>query len=141
MAVITLFARVLLSVIFILSGLHKVADFNDTVSVMAQHGLPVTSLLAVLAIAVEVGGGLGVFLGFQARLAAVVLFLFLIPTTLVFHTNLVVVQAQMPQAQDQTIQLLKNVAIMGGLLMLAAQGPGAASLDARKRRPAVRRLL
>ena len=73
MAVITLLARVLLSLIFILSGLHKVADFGGTVAALAQHGLPATSLLAVLAIAVEVGGGLSVLLGFQARLAAVVL--------------------------------------------------------------------
>jgi putative oxidoreductase len=136
MALITLLARILLSLIFILSGLHKVADFSGTVSLMTQHGLPAASLLAVLAIAVEVGGGLSVLLGFQARLAAVVLLLFLIPTTLVFHSNLVV-----PQVQDQTTQLLKNLAIMGGLLMLAAHGPGAASLDARRRRPASRRLL
>ena len=135
MAVITLLARVLLSLIFILSGLHKVADFGGTAATLAEHGLPATSLLAVLAIAVEVGGGLSVLLGFQTRLAAVVLVLFLIPTTVVFHTNFIV-----PQAQDE-VQLLKNLALMGGLLMLAAHGPGTASLDARRRRPASRRLL
>ena len=136
MAVIIFLARVLLSVIFIVSGLQKVADFNGTVSVMAQHGLPATPLLAVLTIAIEVGGGLGVLLGYQGRLAAVLLVLLLIPVTVVFHTHLVV-----PQVTEQTTQLLKNMAIGGGLLMLAAHGPGPASLDARRRRPPTRRLL
>jgi putative oxidoreductase len=128
MAATTLVGRILLSLIFIVAGLHKITGFSGTVAYMTQHHMPLTSLLAVAAILAEAGGGLCVLLGVRARTAAVVLALFLIPTTLIFHTSLVIVHEQ-----DQSINFMKNLALIGGLLILAAHGPGHLSLDARQR--------
>jgi len=126
MAVTVLVGRVLMSVIFILSGVHKIFDYSGTVGFMAQHHLP--AFLAIPAIVVEIGGGLCLALGLGGRAAAIVLAAFLIPTTLVFHTSLVVVQTQ-----DQSVNFLKNLTIIGGLLMAAGQGPGPLSIDALRR--------
>jgi putative oxidoreductase len=75
-----------------------------------------TSLFLVGAIAVEVLGGLSVILGYKARWGAAVLFAFLIPATLIFHTNF--------GNQTQMIMFLKNLSIMGGLLFVITHGAG-----------------
>lgn len=118
--------RFLLALIFILSGIGKIADFSGTAAYMASAGLPFVDLLLVLTIAVELGGGLLLALGWRARWAAAAIFLFLIPATLVFHAFW-----GMPaeQASMQQIQFMKNLAIMGGMLVVAALGPGAWALE------------
>ncbi len=118
--------RLLLSLIFIVSGLGKVANFSGTAAYMASAGLPFVDLLLVLTIVVELGGGLLLALGWKARWAAAAIFLFLIPATLVFHAFWA-----MPaeQASMQQIQFMKNLAIMGGMLVFAALGPGAWALE------------
>jgi putative oxidoreductase len=118
---VLLLARILLSAIFLKSGFDKISDFAGTQQFMAAAGIPFPALLLPLTILVELLGGLSVLLGYKTRSAAIVLFLFLIPTTLVFHTNF----AQ----RMQVIQFMKNLAIMGGLLQLAGTEPGALSLD------------
>jgi putative oxidoreductase len=95
---------------------------------MASAGLPFTKVLLVLTIAVELGGGLLIMLGWKARWVALVVFLLLIPVTLVFHNP----AADPAQAQQQMVHLLKNVAIMGGMLHLFAFGAGAWSVDGRR---------
>ena len=81
-----LLARLLLAGIFVLSGVSKIGNFSGTQAYMAARGMPATGFLLFCAILIETGGGLAVLLGYKARLAALLLFLFLIPTTLIFHT-------------------------------------------------------
>lgn len=80
---------------------------------------------------VELGGGLALLFGYQARLAAALLALWLVPVTLTFH-NFWAFHG--PDQQAQVVNFLKNLAIIGGLLRLASDGAGAISLDARRRR-------
>ena len=97
---------------------------------MSSVGLPMSELLLVATILIEVVGGLMVVIGWQARYAATALFLFMIPVTIVFHNPWAAVDGA--AAQQQMIHFLKNLAIAGGLLNLIAFGPGAYSLEGRK---------
>ena len=123
MAVVGLLGRILLALIFVLSGLNKIGNFSGTQQMMAQHGMPYTPLFLIAAILVEVIGGLSVLVGYRARVGAAALALFLIPTTWIFHTNL--------GDQVQMVMFLKNLSIMGGLLVVVANGSGGFSLDRR----------
>ena len=121
--------RILLALIFIISGYGKITGYAGTAGYMASKGLPMVAVLLPLTILVELGGGLLIALGWKARWAAALIFLFLIPVTLVFHNPIGLDAAQ---AQQQMINLLKNVSIMGGMLGLFAFGPGGFSLDAKQ---------
>ena len=121
-----LVARILLSVMFIYSGFGKITGFEGTAGYIASKGLPVPQLMAIAAIVVELGAGLLLLVGYKARWAALAIFLFLIPTTLVFHNFWVAPQAE---HQMQLINFLKNLTIMGGMLMVWAFGPGRFALD------------
>ncbi len=121
-----LVARVLLAVIFIYSGFGKISAFAGIAGAVASKGLPLPELMAAGAIAVELGGGLLLLLGWKARWAALAIFLFLVPTTLLFHDF----WASPPeQLVAQRTNFLKNLAIMGGMLMVWAMGPGRLALD------------
>jgi putative oxidoreductase len=109
--------RVLLSVIFLLSGLTKITDWDGTTQYMASKELPLIPLLLVAAIITELAGGLSVLLGWKTRWGALLLFLYLIPTTLVFHNFWALSGTEM---QMQLMHFLKNLSIMGGLLLGAA---------------------
>lgn len=126
----TLVGRVFLALIFVISGFGKIASFSGVAGYMASKGLPAPQLLLVLAILIEAGGGLMLILGWQARLAALAIFLFVIPTTLIFHNFWAVDAAQF---QNQMNHFLKNVCILGGLLYVMAYGPGPLSLDSKGR--------
>ncbi len=127
-----LLARIFLVSIFILAGVSKISNFSGTQAYMASRGMSATALLLPGAILIEMGGGLAVLLGYKTRLVALLLFLFLIPTTLIFHTAF---GGSFPpeQMRIQQAMVLKNLAIMGGLLTLAVHGAGSLSLDARQR--------
>jgi putative oxidoreductase len=116
--------RLLLSVIFVLSGFQKLAEFNGTVAFMGSEGLPFPLIAAVVAIVVECVGGILLIVGYQTRLTGIVLAVWCIATALVAHRDF--------GNGDQMIHFLKNVAMAGGLLQLAAFGAGAWSLDARR---------
>lgn len=124
--VAALVARILLSVMFIYSGFGKIAGFDGLVGYIASKGMPLPQLMAIGAIMVELGGGLLLLVGFKARWAALAFFLFLIPTTLIFHNFWA---APAAQAMAEQTNFLKNVTIMGGMLMVWAFGPGRLSLD------------
>jgi putative oxidoreductase len=124
----SLLGRILVSIIFLLSGFSKVTHWSDISAMMAQHGMPAVPLLLGAAALVEILGGLALLAGFQTRIVSLVLFLYLIPTTWIFH-NFWAVSG--PQQQEQMINFLKNLAIMGGLLQFFAAGAGALSVDAR----------
>jgi putative oxidoreductase len=127
---LALAGRVLLSAIFLMAGAAKLANYTGTAEMMTKHGMPAVPFFLVAAALVELVGGLAVLVGYKARFGALALALFLIPTTLIFH-NFWGVSGK--EAEEQMQHFMKNVAIMGGLLMVAAQGPGEWSLDARKK--------
>ncbi|HTL25979.1 MAG TPA: DoxX family protein [Burkholderiales bacterium] len=118
--------RIFLALIFVVSGVGKIAGYAGTASYMASRGLPMVEVLLPLTIAVELGGGLMLALGWKTRWAAAALFLFLVPTTLIFHQFWGI---DPKLVQMQKIHFLKNVAIMGGMLMVIAIGAGAWSVD------------
>jgi len=124
-----LVGRLLLALIFVMAGWGKITGFAGTTAYMASKGMPMVELLAVGAILVELGGGILLIIGWQARWAALALFLFVIPTTLIFH-NFWAVSG--PQQQVEMIQFMKNLCIMGGMLYVAAWGAGPLSLDNRR---------
>ena len=113
--------RLLLAYIFVVNGYAKIAGFAGTARYMASKGMPMVEPLLVGAILVELVGGLMLAAGWKARWAAWAIFLFLIPTTLIFH----------PGWADpgQMIQFQKNLAIMGGMLYVAFMGPGKLGFD------------
>jgi len=117
---IPLLGRILLGLIFVMSGINKITGFEGTQQYMASKGMPATAILLVGAIIMEVLGGLSVILGYRGRLGAAALVLFLIPATLIFHTNFA--------EQTQMIMFLKNLSIMGGLLLVVAHGTGPYSI-------------
>lgn len=116
--------RVLLAAIFLVSALGKIGAPAATIGYISAMGLPFPEAGLALAIGVELIGGLLLVLGWQARAAALVLAGFSIVTGVVFHGAI--------GDQNQFIHLLKNFAMAGGLLQIAAFGAGAFSLDARK---------
>lgn len=126
--VVTLAGRILLSLIFVLSGLTKIMGWAGTAGFMQSKGLPFVPVLLSGAIICEVVGGLLLMLGYRARLVAWVLFLYLIPTTLIFH-NFWALQGM--ERMDNMAHFLKNISIMGGMLIVAGSGAGPLSLDAK----------
>jgi putative oxidoreductase len=123
--------RALLSLIFIAIGVAKLYGFSGFSQYMAAKHLAAVPVLLVLSIAVEVAGGLAVLIGWRARSSAVLLLLYLIPVTAVFHDFWA---QQDMAAQMELVNFLKNVAIMGGLLLIVAFGPGPYSVDSWLRR-------
>lgn len=123
--------RVLLSLIFIAIGIGKIYGWSGFHQYM-ESKLPVAiPVLLSLSIAVEIAGGLTVLVGWRARSAAFMLLVYLIPVTAVFH-NFWAMDGM--QAQIELINFLKNIAIMGGLLLIVAFGPGPYSVDSWLRR-------
>jgi len=122
--------RILLALLFVHSGFGKLMAFDATAGYIASKGLPLPQLGAAIAIVVELIGGILLVLGWQTRWVAAAIFVFLIPTTVIFHAYWAVDAAQM---RGQQIQFFKNLCIMGGMLYVMAFGAGPLSLDNRKR--------
>ena len=119
-----LVGRILLALIFVTAGFGKITGYAGAAGYMASKGLPLIDVLLPLTILVELGGGLLIVFGLFSRYAALAIFLFLIPVTLIFHSA--------GDAVNQ-IMFMKNISIMGGLLLLIANGPGMWSIDGRLR--------
>ncbi len=116
--VLGLVGRLFLAIIFLASAFGKVTNFDGTIQFMEAHGMPAAAFFCVAAIAIESLGATSLILGYKTRWGAAGLAVFLIAATWVFHT-----------APDQRIQLLKNLAILGGLLHVISFGPGPISLE------------
>ena len=121
-----LVGRILMAVIFLLSGVGKIGNFAGTAAYMAHQGVPLTELALVITIIIEVGGAAMLILGWNVRPAAGVLFLWMIPVTLMFHNFWA---APVDQQTIQQIMFLKNIAMMGGFLYIMTFGSGPFSLD------------
>jgi uncharacterized membrane protein YphA (DoxX/SURF4 family) len=116
--ILALVGRLFLAIIFLASAFGKITNFDGTVQYMDVHGMPATTFFCVIAIAIEAFGSVSLVLGYKTRWGAGALAVFLVAATWVFHT-----------APDQRIQLLKNLAILGGLFNVMAFGPGPISLE------------
>jgi len=113
--------RLMMTYIFATSGIGKIFGWSSNVQYMNTRHLPMIPLLLAVAMVVEVVGSLCLITGFQARAAAFIMFLYLTAVTLIFH-NYWTASEQMAGMQETHFR--KNLAIMGGLLILAASGPG-----------------
>lgn len=117
--VITLAARFLLALIFVLAGYDKIGGYEGTQQYMEAFGVP--GGLLPLVILAELGAGLAIVFGFLTRISAAALALFCIVSGVIFHGNF--------DEPMQQILFMKNIAIAGGMLMLVAHGPGKLSVD------------
>jgi putative oxidoreductase len=122
--------RVMLAALFIPSGFSKLAGFQGTVGYIASKGLPLPQLGAVAAIAVELLVAAALLLGWRTRWAALILMLFTLAAAVLFHDYWAVPPEQ---KMMQAINFWKNVAIAGGLLFVAAHGPGPYAVDREAR--------
>lgn len=110
--------RMFMGALFLVSGLLKIADFTEVSTWMASSGLMGTDALLAITIAIEAFGGLLLVLGWQTRKAALMLALFLVPVTVVFHGFW---SADAANFKAQLTAFLKNFAILGGLLILISR--------------------
>jgi len=125
---LALAGRILLAALFVISGFGKISGFDGVAGYIAAKGLPMPEVLAALTIALELGGGILLMIGYKVRIVSILFFLWLIPTTLIFHKFWGIDAAQV---QNQMNNFLKNVSIMGAMLLVFAFGPGAYSVDKR----------
>ena len=127
---LALVGRLLLALLFLPAGISKIAGFAGTAAYIGSKGLPLPELGVVIAIIFEVGGSLALIAGLKTRVAALALAVFTLAATFVFHNFWAVPAAE---AMVQQLMFYKNIAVIGGLLVLAAHGAGAWSLDARRK--------
>jgi putative oxidoreductase len=123
---LALAGRVLLAAMFVLAGFDKINGFEGTAAYIASVGLPFPELLTLLTIAVEIGAGLALIVGFQTRVAALLLAGFTLAASVLFH-NYWALPAD--QAYVQQLMFMKNLSVAGGLLMVTALGGGALALS------------
>lgn len=123
-----LIGRLLFALIFVPAGWSKIAGFSGVAGYIASQGVPLPEVCAAIAIAAELGLGLLVLVGWQTRWAALGLAIFVAVITPIFHNFWAVPEAQMMMQQQA---FFKNLAIVGGLLVLSAFGPGAFSIEGR----------
>jgi putative oxidoreductase len=125
---VVLVGRILLAAIFIKSGFGKITGFEGTVGYIASKGLslPMAQIGAIIAILVELGGGILLAVGFKARWAALAIAIFTLAAGIMFHNYWAVDAAQ---RMGQEINFWKNVSMTGGLLLAYAFGPGRYSVD------------
>jgi len=128
---LALVGRLLLAMLFLPAGIGKLAGFAGTVGYIASVGLPMPSMAAAIALIIEIVGSVALITGFGTRIAALILAVFTLVASFFFHAYWAV-----PADQQLVTQLLfmKNIAVVGGLLTLAAWGAGAWSLDARNKK-------
>ena len=130
MKYLPLAARICLCIIFINSGIGKIFGFASTAEMMASQGLPIPQVLLIFTIAFQLLGGLSLLFGYKVKIGSLLLILFLIPATLVFHNPI--------GNPDELNSFLKNIGLIGGLLMTMYAGAGALSIDSsteKRQRP------
>ncbi|WP_321910556.1 MULTISPECIES: DoxX family protein [unclassified Paraburkholderia] len=124
--IVALIGRVLIALFFLPAGLAKLFDFSGTVNEVAAGGLPLPVFCAAATIALEIGGGLALLLGYKTRVAATLLMLFTVAASVLYHPFWAISGARRMQ---EVIMFAQNIAVAGGLLVLAGQGGGRLSID------------
>jgi putative oxidoreductase len=126
--IVAVLGRLMLSAIFLLSAAgNKIPNFNNVAEVMAKAGIPAPKVMLVGAIVFLIAGSLSVILGYKARIGATLLLIFLILATYYFHNFWTLTDEH--AKQEQMIQFLKNLGLMGAMLLIIANGTGPLSLD------------
>jgi putative oxidoreductase len=129
-AAIALIGRLLIAIIFLLSGFGKITAPEATQGYIASVGMPAPLLAYIGAVIVELGGGILLLIGYRVRLVAAIMALFTIIAALYFHHAF--------GDQNQMVHFLKNLAMAGGLLQVVAFRAGAFSIDSRRVRIAAK---
>jgi putative oxidoreductase len=125
---LSLIGRILLAAIFVWSGFGKIGGFEGLAGQIASKGFPAAQAFAAATIVIEIGAGLMLVAGWKARWAALLLAVFTVIVTIFYHNYWAVPEAQ---KMAQQIHFMKNLALIGGLLMVTAFGPGRLSVDKR----------
>ncbi len=120
-ALLPLLGRILLAAIFLWSAIKDIQDFKNVSEMMGARGIPIPSFFLVGVIVFLLLGSIALILGIKARAGAVLLILFLIPVTVIFHSP--------TGGEEVFIQFMKNLGLIGGLCMIVCNGPGPISLD------------
>ena len=129
-AIGTLLGRIMIAAIFLMSAVgNKIPKFNDVAGYMASEGVPLPQVMLAGAIVFLVAGSLSIIVGYKARTGAALLLVFLVLATYFFHDFWTFEDAQ--AKQDQMIQFMKNLSLMGTMVFLIANGAGTMSLDDR----------
>jgi putative oxidoreductase len=123
-ALLATVGRILIAVIFVISGFGKISAPEATQGYIASVGMPAPLLAYIGAVIVELGGGILLILGYRARLVAAIMAIFTVVAALYFHHAF--------GDQNQMVHFLKNISMAGGLLQVVAFGAGAFSLDNRR---------
>jgi putative oxidoreductase len=126
--ILAVLGRVMLSTIFLMSAVgNKIPHFKDVADLMGLKGIPAPQLMLVGAIVFLIAGSLSIILGFKSRIGATLLLIFLVLATYYFHDFW---KATDPAAaQEQMIQFMKNLGLMGAMVLIIANGTGPMSLD------------
>jgi putative oxidoreductase len=129
--IVAVLGRILLCTMFLLSAMgNKIPNFQAVANSMAKEGVPAPRIMLAGAIVFLIAGSVSIILGYQARIGAALLLVFLVLATYYFHDFWTLSD---PQAQqEQMIQFLKNLGLMGAMLLVIANGTGPMSLDGRR---------
>ena len=128
--VLAVLGRLMLSAIFLLSAVgNKIPNFNSVAELMGNVGMPYPKVMLVGAIVFLIAGSLSIILGYKARIGAALLLVFLILATFYFHDFWDITDPKVKQ--DQMIQFLKNLGLMGAMILIIANGPGPWSLEGK----------
>ena len=120
---VDLIARILISAVFLISGINKINQYEGTVQWMESFGVP--GILIIPAIILEVIGSILIIVGYQTRITATIFSIFCISLAFIFHSDF--------SNQMQMVSFFKNLALAGGFLLLVVNGPGKISLDKKLR--------
>jgi putative oxidoreductase len=123
-----LIGRILMATIFLVAGIRKVLGFAGTVAYFTKLGFPAPEVMAVLAIIIELTGSVLLIVGWKTRYVAWLLALFVLIATFMAHRFW---EFDAAQYANQMNHFLKNLAIIGGMMFVAAFGPGSASVEKR----------
>lgn len=125
MEYVALAARICLCLIFFKAGVSHISGFGETVEMMTNQGLPLANILLAGTVFFQLLGTISLLLGYKVKIGSILLIVFLIPASLTFHNPI----ADPSQIND----FLKNIGLIGGLLMLIYAGSGALSIDGQTR--------
>ncbi len=126
-AIAPLVGRCMLAALFVLAGLQKMQNWNDSAFAMAQHGIGAIPILLALSVVVEIGAGVGLAMGFRTRLMALILFMYTLVVSFLMHDFWAIGDADLMRTEMQLFA--KNMAIAGGLLVMVGHGAGRWSYD------------
>lgn len=114
-------SRICLCLIFFKAGISHILGFNGTVEMMTNNGLPLANILLLFTVTFQILGSLSLLLGYQVKIGSILLIIFILPATLVFHNPLL--------DSGEINSFLKNIGLIGGLLMVIYTGAGVLSFD------------